>query len=64
MLDMEGGEVFEKIRAIWDDARVLLSSGYSETALRKRFRGKGFAGFIQKPYRYATLASAMKGAEG
>jgi len=61
MPDMDGEEVFERIREIRCDARVILSSGYSETELRERFRGRGIAGFIQKPYRFESLASVMTG---
>jgi PAS domain S-box-containing protein len=59
MPGMNGEEVFERIRGIRGDARVILSSGYSEADLKVRYGGKGIAGFLQKPYRYESLAAVM-----
>ena len=59
MPGMNGEEVFERIREIRGDARVILSSGYSEVDLQERYGGKGIAGFLQKPYGYEGLAAVM-----
>ena len=50
MPQMGGEETFQELRRCRPDARVILSSGYSETDVTARFSGKGLAGFIQKPY--------------
>ena len=50
MPQMDGEETFNELRRCQPDAKVLLSSGYSETDVTARFSGKGLAGFIQKPY--------------
>ena len=62
---MDGIETMSELRRICPDVRVVLSSGYSEDEIRERFAERGFAGFIQKPYRYAqlerVLGHAMRG---
>jgi len=55
-----GEETFRELRAIRDDARVILSSGYSESDLVRRLEGCGIAGFIQKPYQAATLVAKIR----
>jgi len=55
MPKMDGKTAFREIRRIDANARVILSSGYNEQDATSHFAGKGLAGFIQKPYRLATL---------
>ena len=55
MPGLSGAEVFERIREVRSDARVILSSGYDEDDAMTEFVGKGLAGFIQKPYRIDEL---------
>jgi len=59
MPHMGGEEAFQEIRRIRDDARIILSSGYNEREVTDRFAGRGFAGFIQKPYRVSTLVEKL-----
>jgi len=40
--------------------RVLLTSGYNEQDATNRFAGKGPAGFIQKPFRVASLVEKIR----
>ena len=54
-----GAEAFEAIRAIRPDARVILTSGYSEEEAGARFVGRGLAGFLQKPFTADELAQAV-----
>jgi CheY-like chemotaxis protein len=56
---MNGEEAFDEIRRIDPDARVVLSSGYSEQEATERFSGKGLSGFIQKPYRLELLREKL-----
>jgi PAS domain S-box-containing protein len=56
---MSGPEVFAQLRAVRPDARVVLSSGYTEEDTRRRLPAGDIAGFIQKPYRPAQLVEAM-----
>ena len=59
---MGGAETFEAIREIRPDARVILTSGFSEEEAGSRFVGRGLAGFIQKPFTADDLASAIAAA--
>ena len=49
-------ESFLRIR---EDVRVVLSSGYNEQEVTRRFAGRGLAGFVQKPYELATLRRTL-----
>ncbi|MCX7047223.1 MAG: response regulator [Candidatus Sumerlaeota bacterium] len=62
MPHLDGAEVFTELRRIRENIRVILSSGYNEQEVVERFAGKGLAGFIQKPYRYAELAAKAQAA--
>lgn len=59
MPDMDGFEVLTELQRIRPDVRVVMSSGYSEQELARRFRDRGVAGFIQKPFRLDALMSAV-----
>ncbi len=67
---MGGEETFHRLRAIRPGVRVLLSSGYNELEVVKRFTGQGLTGFVGKPYSAAALVAKIKsvcahpGAEG
>jgi len=60
MPHMDGEETFQKLRSVRDDVRVILSSGYSEEEVAGRFAKKRIDGFIQKPYRFATLNAKLR----
>ncbi len=59
MPKMDGVEAFREMRRIRSDLKVILSSGYNQQDATSHFAGKGLAGFIQKPYRYDTLAETL-----
>jgi len=59
MPEMTGPQVFDKIRDIRPDARVLLSSGYSVEGEAQKLLQRGCRGFIQKPYGVAELAKKI-----
>jgi two-component system cell cycle sensor histidine kinase/response regulator CckA len=61
---MDGVETMEAMQRVRPDVCVLLSSGYGEAEVKERFVGHGFAGFIQKPYRYAQLEQILARALG
>ncbi len=50
MPKMDGEETFRELRKMNPDVCVVLSSGYNEQEATERFKGKGLAGFVQKPY--------------
>jgi PAS domain S-box-containing protein len=55
----DGLATYEDIIRIKPDAKVILSTGFHEVEASSRFSAKGLAGFIQKPYRLATLRSTL-----
>ena len=56
---MDGEQTLRELRRINPVARVIMSSGYDEQDVSARFAGKGLAGFLQKPYRLATLKETL-----
>ena len=60
MPGMDGLATFERLQMLDPDVRALLSSGYSGDTLIERYLEKGFAGFIAKPYRPASLRTALR----
>ena len=57
---MDGEETFRQLRRIRKDIRVLLASGYNENELAIQFAGKGFAGFMHKPFQQQTLVTHLR----
>jgi two-component system, cell cycle sensor histidine kinase and response regulator CckA len=57
---MSGEETLQRLREIRADVPVLLSSGYDQIDVIKRFTGLGLAGFIGKPYSSAALVAKVK----
>jgi CheY-like chemotaxis protein len=60
MPEMDGAQCFHELRRIREDIAVILSSGYSQQDLTQRFAGRGFAGFVQKPYLGSELTAKLK----
>jgi CheY-like chemotaxis protein len=60
MPHMDGVEAFHELRKIRSDIRVILSSGYDEQEVARRFAGEGMAGFIEKPYTRAALITVLR----
>ncbi len=60
MPNMNGEEAFREMKRIRKDVRVILSSGYSEQEVSRRFAGKDLFGFIQKPYVLKVLQKAIR----
>jgi len=59
MPDMDGREVFRRIRKIDPAARVIISSGYHEERDATDLLKEGAVRFVQKPYRIALLLGAV-----
>jgi PAS domain S-box-containing protein len=57
---MRGEEALRQIRAIKPDAPVVLTSGYNDAEAIRRLGEFGVSGFLQKPYKAAELARAIK----
>ncbi len=60
MPHMDGEQCFRELRHLKPDVKVIISSGYNEYEVSRKFIGKGLAGFIQKPYRLGELKEAVK----
>jgi CheY-like chemotaxis protein len=59
MPDMGGGEVYDKIKAINPDVKVLLSSGYSVDGQAIELLERGCEGFMQKPFTLEELSGKI-----
>lgn len=60
MPHMDGEQCFRKLRQIKSDVKVIMSSGYNEQEVSRKFVGKGLAGFIQKPYKLSVLKETIR----
>lgn len=60
MPGQSGEETLHQLRALNPQVRVILSSGYNQVEVARRFAGVGYTGFIQKPYDDVTLINAIK----
>jgi len=60
MPDMHGGEVYEKLKSIDPDVKVLLSSGYSIDGRARKILDRGCDGFIQKPFDLRRLSEKIE----
>ena len=59
MPHLDGVQTLAQLRTIRADIPVLISSGYSEQDVLRRFAGLQVSGFISKPYTLATLQAAL-----
>jgi CheY-like chemotaxis protein len=60
MPGLSGEETLKLLKACRAEVPVVLSSGFGETEMLRRFAGKGLAAFIQKPYRVASVLKKVK----
>ncbi len=65
LLDMtmphaNGDEAFQRIREIRSGARVVLMTGHSEEAALEQIQADELAGFVQKPFDFETLQTAVR----
>ena len=56
MPGMEGGEVYDRLRKIDPEVKVLLSSGYSLDGEATKILQRGCNGFVQKPFDLGELS--------
>lgn len=59
---MDGGECFERLRALDAQARVLLCSGYAGAELIDHLLADGAVGILRKPFRLDQLQRALDAA--
>ena len=60
MPEMNGGDVFDKMKQINPDVKVLLSSGYSVEGQAAQILARGCDGFIQKPFQMGQLSQSIR----
>lgn len=60
MPKMDGEEVYQRLRSIRPDVKILLSSGYSRSGQAARILEKGCNGFIQKPFNMQRLSIKVR----
>ncbi|MDL1960820.1 MAG: response regulator [Deltaproteobacteria bacterium] len=59
MPNMSGGEVYDRLKRINPDIKVLLLSGYSIDSQAHEILARGCNGFIQKPFRIEELSEKI-----
>ena len=60
MLRMDGPQAFREILKLDADAKIILSSGYTESEAASIFEGEKPAAFLQKPYNLSKLQDKFK----
>lgn len=59
---MGGEEAARHLHTIRHDVPILVSSGYNESEVARRFAGRRVAGYVRKPYTSATLLQKIESA--
>jgi DNA-binding NarL/FixJ family response regulator len=57
---MSGETAFERIREQWPEARVVISTGFMDEKVFRRFRNLKVAGFLQKPYTVGRISEMLQ----
>jgi len=60
MPEMGGGDLYDRLKEINPDIKVLLSSGYSINGQAKTILKRGCTGFIQKPFNMKGLSRKIR----
>ncbi|MBM4323875.1 MAG: response regulator [Deltaproteobacteria bacterium] len=60
MPQMGGGEVYDRLKEISPEVKVLLSSGYSIDGEASKIMARGCNGFIQKPFDILQLSQSIR----
>ncbi len=57
---LDGEQTFRELQRIDPHVQVIMSSGFNEQEVTRKFVGKGLASFIQKPYKLAELSHKLQ----
>ena len=60
MPQMSGGELFDKLKSLDPDVKIMLSSGYSVEGEAREIINRGCKGFIQKPFTVSQLGEKIR----
>ncbi len=58
---MGGEDCFKQLVQLDPDIRAIVSSGYDNDDMARRYLEMGFCGYLTKPYRVADLGKILKG---
>lgn len=61
---MGGEECFKTLRELDPDVRAIVSSGYDNEEMARRFLDLGFCGYLTKPYRVTDLGKVLRAVLG
>ncbi len=61
---MGGEECFRRLRELDPEVRAIVSSGYDDEEMIKRYLDLGFVGYLTKPYRVSDLGRVLKAVLG
>jgi PAS domain S-box-containing protein len=61
---MGGEECFKRLRELDPDVRAIVTSGYDDEDMIRRYLEMGFVGYITKPYRVGDLGRVLKSVLG
>ncbi len=57
---MGGEECFKKLKELDPEVRAIVSTGYDNEDMNRKFMDLGFCGYLTKPYRVTDLGKALK----
>ena len=60
MPQINGGEIYDRLKTIDSNVKVLLSSGYSMDGQAAEILKRGCDGFIQKPFKLHDLSNKLR----
>ncbi len=60
MPGISGAEIYDRIKALDNNVKVILSSGYSLNGDAAQILKRGCNGFIQKPFDIMTLSKKIR----
>jgi len=60
MPQMSGGELFDKLKSLDPDVKIILSTGYSIDGEAREIINRGCKGFIQKPFTVSQLGEKIR----
>jgi two-component system cell cycle sensor histidine kinase/response regulator CckA len=60
MPEMGGGDIYDHLKEVNPDIKVLLSSGYSINGQANKILSRGCNGFIQKPFNIKGLSQEIR----
>jgi PAS domain S-box-containing protein len=61
MPNMNGEEMFEELKKIKPDVKVVISSGYLDRSIRSQLMKNGIIEIINKPYKFEEIVTMLEG---